>query len=493
MTTSTTNMTTGAATSTNRSSNITSSSNIIPIEEAQEGYLPLNDDDDDSDNNNSNQEQQQKEQKRLWYRIWGLPIEDGGIPVLFVHGGPGNCISDYKNINDNFFSSKVFFVIEVDQRGTGRSEPSVRDLTPLLAATSTIQPSTTNIINKGVMNMSTHYKTITIQQMSQDFETLRHHLNISKWLIFGGSWGSTLGLYYATQNPNKCLGLIVRGIFLGIAEEMDIIYTRDGIFNLTMELLENKRKMEQHVEVKKDNSSEVCKDLLLDKGRYEREFEIFYNVANREYQRRQIHNNNNTIDNNNNNTNNLNPNNARRILELYLDLILQGNREAIWKFYVYEANLVAEEYETQRLDPNVIDEDLYAEAQSVSFFECILFYKMVYASSDKEKTNGKCNNILHSIQYLNNNNNSNSNSNNKNDTKDAKHETNYRVPTWVVQGTDDAICPDKFARRLVKRLEEEGVLENAYFVNNAGHKSSSNGIKHQLIVVVQEFLALLER
>ena len=62
---------------------------------------------------------------RLWVRTWGS--QGTGIPVLFVHGGPGNCVADYENINADFFDAAQFYVVEPDQRGTGRSEPSVRD------------------------------------------------------------------------------------------------------------------------------------------------------------------------------------------------------------------------------------------------------------------------------------------------------------------------------------------------------------------------------
>ena len=54
---------------------------------------------------------------------WG---KRSGIPVLFVHGGPGNCVADYQNVNERFFDVGIFFVVEVDQRGTGKSQPSVR-------------------------------------------------------------------------------------------------------------------------------------------------------------------------------------------------------------------------------------------------------------------------------------------------------------------------------------------------------------------------------
>jgi proline iminopeptidase len=142
----------------------------------------------------------------LHYQTFGNP---SAIPVLFVHGGPGACCEDYQNINQKFFNTANYYVIEVDQRGTGKSQPSVRD---------------------NHTNMQ-HYLDITITQMSSDFELLRKHLNITKWLVFGGSWGSTLGLDYACTYPSVCLGLILRGIFLNTKAEHDAIYARKSFTN----------------------------------------------------------------------------------------------------------------------------------------------------------------------------------------------------------------------------------------------------------------------
>ena len=55
----------------------------------------------------------------LWYREWGNPA---GTPVVFVHGGPGQCVADYNDLNARFFDERLFRVIEVDQRGTGQSQ-----------------------------------------------------------------------------------------------------------------------------------------------------------------------------------------------------------------------------------------------------------------------------------------------------------------------------------------------------------------------------------
>jgi pimeloyl-ACP methyl ester carboxylesterase len=70
------------------------------------------------------------------------------------------------------------------------------------------------------------YRDISIAQMSADFEKVREHLQISQWLIFGGSWGSTLGLDYAQRYASVCLGLIIRGIYLNSKPEFDAIYSR---------------------------------------------------------------------------------------------------------------------------------------------------------------------------------------------------------------------------------------------------------------------------
>lgn len=64
--------------------------------------------------------------------------------------------------------------------------------------------------------------------MSADFDLVRQTLGIEKWLVFGGSWGSTLGLDYAERYPERCLGVILRGIFLSTKAEFDAIYARDS-------------------------------------------------------------------------------------------------------------------------------------------------------------------------------------------------------------------------------------------------------------------------
>lgn len=104
-----------------------------------------------------------------------------GVPILFVHGGPG---SGCNALQRRFFDPNHFRIILFDQRGAGRSTPHVC------------------LINN------------TTNDLIRDMEKLREHLSINKWHIFGGSWGSTLSLSYAAEHSNRCLSLTLRGIFL---------------------------------------------------------------------------------------------------------------------------------------------------------------------------------------------------------------------------------------------------------------------------------------
>ena len=75
------------------------------------------------------------------------------------------------------------------------------------------------------------YLDISIDKMSADFEVVRKRLNIEQWLVFGGSWGSTLALHYAETYPKQCLGLILRGIYLNTREEFDAVYVQKSFEN----------------------------------------------------------------------------------------------------------------------------------------------------------------------------------------------------------------------------------------------------------------------
>ena len=114
-----------------------------------------------------------------------------GIPVLFLHGGPGAGCEPYHR---RFFDPARYRVVLFDQRGAGRSLPHA-DLTD---------------------NTTWH--------LVADVERIRGYLGIDRWLVFGGSWGSTLALAYAQAHPERVRGLIVRGIFLCRDEEIRWFY-----------------------------------------------------------------------------------------------------------------------------------------------------------------------------------------------------------------------------------------------------------------------------
>ena len=127
--------------------------------------------------------------------IHNLYLEESGNPqgqpVVFIHGGPGGGTSEF---NRRFFDPEKYRIILFDQRGCGRSTPHA-ELT---------DNSTPNLI--------------------ADIEKIRQHLNIDSWLLFGGSWGSTLSLLYAQAHPERVDGLILRGIFLCRKQDIDWFY-----------------------------------------------------------------------------------------------------------------------------------------------------------------------------------------------------------------------------------------------------------------------------
>lgn len=114
-----------------------------------------------------------------------------GLPVIFVHGGPGAGCEPWHR---RFFDPEIYRIVLFDQRGSGKSTPHAsldNNTTPALV---------------------------------RDMETIRTQLGIDKWIVFGGSWGSTLGLLYAQTHPDRVLGLILRGIFLCRQCDVDWFY-----------------------------------------------------------------------------------------------------------------------------------------------------------------------------------------------------------------------------------------------------------------------------
>lgn len=132
-----------------------------------------------------------------------FPVSDGhqiyveevgnptGIPVVVLHGGPGGGCSPFMR---RFFDPDVYRVILFDQRGCGRSLPA-----------SSVENNTTwHLIN--------------------DIERIREHFGFEDWIVFGGSWGATLGVAYAETHPERVRHLVLRGVFLGTQSELDWFY-----------------------------------------------------------------------------------------------------------------------------------------------------------------------------------------------------------------------------------------------------------------------------
>lgn len=125
---------------------------------------------------------------RLYIEESGNP---DGLPVLFVHGGPG---SGAASSDRCFFDPEKYRIILFDQRGSGKSTPHA-----------SLENNTT-------------------AHLLADMEKIRSTLEIEQWMLFGGSWGSTLSLLYAQAHPARVLALILRGIFLCRQSDLDWFY-----------------------------------------------------------------------------------------------------------------------------------------------------------------------------------------------------------------------------------------------------------------------------
>jgi proline iminopeptidase len=119
---------------------------------------------------------------------WEQSGNPRGVPALFLHGGPG---AGATAVHRRFFDPDYWRIVIFDQRGAGRSTP----------------------LSETVDNSPDHLR--------DDIERLRVALGIDKWLVFGGSWGSTLALHYAETHPDRCIALVLRGIFLCRREEVE--------------------------------------------------------------------------------------------------------------------------------------------------------------------------------------------------------------------------------------------------------------------------------
>lgn len=130
----------------------------------------------------------------LYWEECGNPL---GLPVLFLHGGPGAGLSP---MHRQFFDPQRYRIVLFDQRGAGQSTPLGE------------------------------YRNNTTQLLIDDIEQIRQLMGVEQWLVFGGSWGSTLALAYGESHPQCCLGFVLRGIFLCTPAEIDWFMNGIGWF-----------------------------------------------------------------------------------------------------------------------------------------------------------------------------------------------------------------------------------------------------------------------
>tara|TARA_B100000287_G_scaffold428095_1_gene478891 strand:+ start:1039 stop:1998 length:960 start_codon:yes stop_codon:yes gene_type:complete len=142
------------------------------------------------------------DEHEIYYEQCGNP---SGKPAVFLHGGPGGGGSETVR---RFFNPDIYRIINFDQRGCGRSKPHA-----------CLQNNTT-------------------WDLVADIEALKHKLDIDKWLVFGGSWGSTLALAYAQTHPNSVSEMVLRGIFMLRKKELDWFY-QDGASHIFPEAWKN--------------------------------------------------------------------------------------------------------------------------------------------------------------------------------------------------------------------------------------------------------------
>ena len=130
------------------------------------------------------------DESRIYWELCGNPE---GKPAVVLHGGPGSgCSTGMRR----FFDPTAYRIVLFDQRGCGRSTPHASDLRTDLSVNTT-------------------------EHLLRDIELLRRHLGIDRWLIFGGSWGSTLGLAYAERNPQRVTEIVLVGVTMTRRSEID--------------------------------------------------------------------------------------------------------------------------------------------------------------------------------------------------------------------------------------------------------------------------------
>jgi proline iminopeptidase len=133
---------------------------------------------------------------------WEVSGHPGGKPAVVVHGGPGSGCGPGSR---RYFHPARYRVVQFDQRGCGRSTPHASD------------PATDMTVN-------------TTQHLLDDMERLREHLGVERWLLYGGSWGSTLILAYAERHPDRVSEIVIPGVTMTRRSEIDWLYRGVGRF-----------------------------------------------------------------------------------------------------------------------------------------------------------------------------------------------------------------------------------------------------------------------
>jgi len=288
----------------------------------------------------------------IYYEEAGNP---NGKPIIFVHGGPGAGTSPNSR---RFFDPKFYRIILFHQRGCGKSEPL------------------------GELKENTTWDLI------KDMEKIRKILNIDNWVVFGGSWGSTLSLIYAINYPKSVKALILRGIWLSRREEIDWMF-EGGTARFFPEI------WDKFLEPIDENS----------KSKVAAYYRIFTEGTEEE------------------------------ILEAAVN----------WSFY--EANIV-------KLIPSkeIIEESTRPDkALAIAKLECHYFYNNMFGKGD--------NYILDNIEKI------------------------ESIPTFIVNGRYDLICPPYTAKELHCKLNNSEFV----LVGDAGHSTAEEGIIHELVKATEKF------
>lgn len=235
--------------------------------------------------------------------MWG----SGPIKALFLHGGPGNSVDDYADVNFKILDPSLYTVLEVDQLGTGKSQPSVR---------------------LGLEHASKYVNTVRAQQLVHALIQVLDHLGWSQVYLHGGSWGSALALIFAEMHPDRVIGMVIRGIFTGTAQEMDVVYTKKGA---------------------KDNKNmNIAFDSIYDWAK-----SVGYQGGD---------------------------NNSEAFVKFFRDFMVSAAPAdadmAAWNWRAQENYAMGE----TDCEFNKIKEEEIAEARSVSFWEAHIFYEMLWGS-----------------------------------------------------------------------------------------------------------------